>query len=74
MKAQSLKIELLEWLNSIEDIRVLSTLMQIKKVATTEDWADKLTDDQLKSLERGITEMKNNKVISSEDFWKTYGN
>ena len=74
MKAQSLKIELLEWLNSIEDIRILSTLMQIKKVATTEDWADKLTDDQLKSLERGITEMKNNKVISSEDFWKTYGN
>ena len=42
MKAQSLKIELLEWLNSIEDIRMLSTLMQFKKAATVEDWAEKL--------------------------------
>jgi len=74
MKAQSLKIELLEWLNSIEDIRVLSTLMQFKKAATVEDWAEKLTDDQLESLKRGISELNNNKVISSKDFWKAYGN
>jgi hypothetical protein len=74
MKAQSLKIELLEWLNTIEDIRILSTLMQLKKAATVEDWAEKLTDDQLESLKRGIYEMNNEKVISSEDFWKSYGN
>jgi len=74
MKAQSLKIELLEWLNTIEDIRILSTLMQLKKAATVEDWAEKLTDDQLESLKRGISELNNNKVISSKDFWKTYGN
>jgi len=74
MKAQSLKIELMEWLNSIEDIRVLSTLMQFKKAATVEDWAEKLTDDQLESLKRGISELNNNKVISSKDFWKAYGN
>ena len=59
MKAQSLKIELLEWLNSIEDIRVLSTLMQFKKAATVEDWAEKLTDDQLESLKRGISQLNN---------------
>jgi len=74
MKAQSLKIELLEWLNSIEDIRILSTLMQLKKAATVEDWVEMLTDDQIESLKRGISEFNNKKVISSEDFWKTYGN
>ena len=74
MKAQSLKIELLEWLNSIEDMRILSTLMQFKKATIVEDWAEKLTDDQLESLKTGISEMNNKKVISSEDFWKTYGN
>jgi len=74
MKAQSLKIELLEWLNSIEDMNILSTLMQFKKATTVEDWAEKLTDDQLESLKRGISEMNNEKVISSEDFWKAYGN
>ena len=74
MKAQSLKIELLEWLNSIEDMRILSTLMQFKKATIVEDWAEKLTDDQLESLKRGISEMNNEKVISSKDFWKTYGN
>lgn len=72
MKAQSLKIELLEWLNSIDDIRVLSTLMQFKKAATVEDWAEKLTDDQLESLKRGISELNNKKVISSKDFWKDF--
>ncbi len=70
MKAQSLKIELLEWLNSIEDMRILSTLMQFKKATIVEDWAEKLTDDQLESLKRGISEMNDKKVISSEDFWK----
>jgi hypothetical protein len=74
MKAQSLKIELLEWLNTIEDIRILSTLMQFKKATTVEDWAEKLTEDQLESLKRGISEMNNKTVISSEDFWKAYGN
>jgi hypothetical protein len=57
MKAQSLKIELLEWLNSIEDMRILSTLMQFKKASIVEDWAEKLTYDQLESLKRGISEM-----------------
>jgi len=57
MKAQSLKVELLEWLNSIEDMRILSTLMQFKKATIVEDWAEKLTDDQLESLKRGISEM-----------------
>ncbi|NBR13977.1 MAG: hypothetical protein EBQ94_01995 [Flavobacteriales bacterium] len=74
MKAQSLKVELLEWLNSIEDMRILSTLMQFKKATIVEDWAEKLTDDQLESLKRGISEMNDKKVISSEDFWKAYGN
>jgi hypothetical protein len=72
MKAQSLKIELLEWLNSIEDIRLLFTLMQFKKATTEEDWAEKLTDDQLESLKRGISELNNKKVISSEYFWKDF--
>ena len=74
MKAQSLKVELLEWLNSIEDMRILSTLMQFKKATIVEDWAEKLTDDQLESLKRGISEMNDKKVFSSEDFWKAYGN
>jgi hypothetical protein len=74
MKAQSLKVELLEWLNSIEDMRILSTLMQFKKATIVEDWAEKLTDDQLESLKRGISEMNDKKLISSEDFWKAYGN
>ena len=74
MKAQSLKVELLEWLNSIEDMRILSTLMQFKKATIVEDWAEKLTDDQLESLKKGISEMNDKKVISSEDFWKAYGN
>lgn len=43
--------------------------MQIKKSSDKKDWADNLTDAQLASLEKGLSDEKNNRILKSSDFW-----
>ena len=42
--------------------------MQIKKSSDKKDWADNLSDAQLASLEKGLSDEKNNRIIKSSDF------
>jgi RNA polymerase-binding transcription factor DksA len=73
MKSESLKIELIEWLTRLEDKSLLTSILQLKKSSEAGDWSDNLTDEQIQSLQRGLSDMRNGKVISSKSFWKTYG-
>lgn len=73
MKAESIKIELIEWLAGLDDQSLLTSLLQFKKASEQGDWADNLTPDQLESLQRGLQDMKNKNVISSQTFWSSYG-
>jgi len=73
MKSESIKLELIAWLTKLEDKNILSSLLKLKKSAETEDWSDHLSDEQLASLQKGISELEDNLVISSQDFWKNYG-
>ncbi len=43
--------------------------MQIKKSSDKKDWADNLSDAQRASLEKGLSDEKNNRIIKSSDFW-----
>ncbi len=63
----------MEWLSKLDDKSILSLLLQFKKSAESGDWTDNLTNDQLESLQRGLTDMDNGNVISSSDFWSSYG-
>ncbi len=73
MKTESIKIELIEWLARLEDNSILTSLLQFKKASESGDWSDNLTKKQIESLQRGLLDMKNKKVISSQDFWNSYG-
>lgn len=73
MKSESIKIELIEWLTKLEDNSILTSLLQFKKSTETGDWADSLTKEQVESLQRGLADFENNNVISSKDFWTSYG-
>ena len=72
MSTNALKVELIEWLTQLNDKSLLSSLMQFKK-AEEKDWADDLTDEQIKSLERGLKDIKKGRVISGEALWAKYG-
>jgi hypothetical protein len=73
MKSESIKIELIEWLTRLDDKSLLTSLLQFKKASEQGDWSDNLTPGQLESLQRGLQDMKNKKVISSQKFWSSYG-
>ena len=73
MSAEIIKIELIEWLTKLEDKSLLTSLLQFKKSSQKGDWADNLSPEQVESLQRGLRDLKNKDVISSKNFWNSYG-
>ena len=73
MKAESIKNELIEWLSKLDDKSILASLLQFKKSAEAGDWTDNLTKEQIESLQRGLSDAEKGNVISSKDFWNSYG-
>ena len=73
MKVDSIKSELIDWLSKLDDKSILTSLLQFKKSTESGDWADNLTQEQIESLQRGLSDMESGSVISSKDFWNSYG-
>jgi hypothetical protein len=73
MKTNRIKTELIEWLSGVEDDGVLTSLLLFKKSTESGDWTDHLTKQQLESIQRGLADIENGNVISSKDFWNSYG-
>jgi hypothetical protein len=73
MKSDIIKSELIEWLSKLDDKSILTSLLQFKKSAQAGDWTDTLSKTQLESLQRGLADLDENKVVSSEAFWGSYG-
>lgn len=73
MKAESIKSELIEWLSRLDDKSILTSLLQFKKSAEAGDWTDNLTKEQVESLQRGLSDLDKGNMVSSKDFWNSYG-
>ena len=73
MKSEQLKLELIQWLASIEDMQILQSLFRYKNIQENTDWWDTLSDDQLKEIKKGIDDVKKGKTISSKSLWQKYG-
>ncbi len=73
MKSEQLKLELIQWLTSIDDKQILQSLFRFKNMQENTDWWDTLSDEQLKEIEKGIDDVKKGKTISSKSVWQKYG-
>jgi hypothetical protein len=73
MNSESIKSELVDWLQKLNDKSILTSLLQFKKASETGDWYDHLTNEQLDSLQRGLNDIKNGDTLTSDQFWKSYG-
>lgn len=73
MKTDSIKLELIQWLSSLNDKEVLQSLFFYKKIQQKTDWWDKLTEEQLEEINKGIADIKQGRTISSKEIWKKYG-
>ena len=52
---QNAKIDLIQWLTTIEDRSIIQKIMELRN-ADKEDWWNKISDTEKKSIELGISD------------------
>ena len=63
--------ELIEWINSLDDSKLLNLLNSIKlsNTNTNKDWWDELTPSQKENIEIGLKDLEEGRTITSKEFW-----
>lgn len=70
-KTLDIKIELIQWLSSLEDKTIINKLLQFRN-AETKDWWDKISDQERTSIAKGIKDAENNKLKPHSSARKLY--
>lgn len=73
MNAQATRKELTEWINGMEDHGLLDSLLGIKKATQHGDWAEDISSDERRSIEKGLEDLRKGNRIGSKDFWAGHG-
>ena len=73
MKAEALKLELIQWLAAVKDKSTLESLLFFKKLQQSSDWWDELSTEQREQIDVGLAEIKKGKTVSADKVWAKYG-
>ncbi len=74
MDLQAEKLKLIEWLKSLTDQTVIENLKLFKEnFSASKDWWETISDSEKQSIDRGLTDIKNNQTQSLSDVMKKYG-
>lgn len=73
MSADTMKLELIQWLSQLDDKGLLASLLHFKKANEAGDWYDTLTPEQKAAIAEGEADIKAGRVKSSAEVWKKYG-
>jgi len=65
------KLELIQWLSTLEDTSIIKKLTQFRK-EETKDWWNSISDEEKKSIEKGISEADQNDVKPHSEARKLY--
>lgn len=71
LKLQNKKIELIQWLSTLNDQSLIDKLMKLREKEKS-DWWNEISTDEKKSIEKGIEEADNNKLTSHSNVKKIY--
>ncbi|MBK9255439.1 MAG: hypothetical protein IPM42_08130 [Saprospiraceae bacterium] len=70
-KILSKKLELIQWLSTLEDKSVIEKLIKFRNAEST-DWWDTISEEEIKSIEKGLNEADGNNLIPHVIARKTY--
>lgn len=74
METNALKSGLINWLQGLNDKTILTSfLLQFKKANEEGGFFSSLTASQIESLQKGLADIENNKLLTNNDFWASYG-
>ena len=65
------KIELIQWLSSLEDKTIINKLLQFRN-AETKDWWEEISDQEKTSISKGIKDAENKKLKPHSSAKKLY--
>lgn len=68
------KIELIQWLSSLDDKTIIDKLIQFRK-SETKDWWDTVSKEEKTSVEKGIKDADNKKLnthLSARKLYETW--
>ncbi len=73
MNTQTLneKLELIQWLSTLEDTSIIKKLIQFRK-EETKDWWDSVSEEEKKSIGKGISEADNDELKPHSEARKLY--
>jgi hypothetical protein len=63
LNIQSKKLELIQWLSTIEDLSVLNKIIDLKK-QENKDWWNSISGDEKQSIEKGLQDADAGKLNS----------
>ena len=67
------KIELIQWLSTIEDINVLNKIADLIADKNNKDWWDSTSATEKKSIEKGLEDANNGKLNTHAKARDIYG-
>jgi len=68
---QNKKLELIQWLSTLDDKSLIDKLMKLRKNEKT-DWWNEISIAEKKSIEKGIEDADNGKLTSHSNIKKVY--
>jgi len=68
---QNIKIELIQWLTTLDDTSLIQKIIDLR-VNQTKDWWDTISEAERKSIEQGIIDADNGKISSHSEARKVY--
>ena len=72
MNIQNAKMELIQWLTTVEDSSLIQRILDLRK-SETKDWWNEISDSEKESIELGISDAKSGKLNSNTEAKKIYG-
>ena len=65
------KLELIQWLSSIEDASIIEKIMELRK-KENKDWWDSISENEKKAIESGLKDADSGKLNSHSNARKLY--
>ncbi|MBC6401485.1 MAG: hypothetical protein GDA42_10785 [Ekhidna sp.] len=69
---QKAKIELIQWLTTLEDSSLIQKIMELRK-NEIKDWWNEISDTERKSIELGVSDAEKVKLKPNSEAEKIYG-
>ena len=68
---QNTKIELIQWLTTLEDSSLIQKILDLRK-SETKDWWSEISEAEKISIEKGISDANNGQLNSHSEARKVY--